>query len=409
MELDKISFEVAFNLCLENAKSVEVKENIFINEALGRFLAEDIYAKRNSPSFSNSAMDGFGFRHSNNKKLKIIKEIFAGDKFEDFDIKDDECVKITTGAKIPSSIDTVIPIEKCLEVNDNYIVIPDIKKGANIRIKGEEVQKGELLLQKGEEITPEVIALLVREGITNIKVYKKVKIAILSSGNELKEPFEEASEDDVYNINSYSLKALFERYNFDVDLIGIVGDDLDSTIQEIKKLKNIYDVIITSGGISFSERDFLYPAFIENGLKPLFHGILVKPGRPTMAGIMDNTFVFSLPGNPLPAFINAFALAVPTIRKIAGARKYYFNYVLAKNEESFKVNPNKDHTILGFLHAGKFKVYEKYKYGSGMLKPLFYSNSLVLLNKGRDFIDAAEVLKVIPFNNDFVEESNPFN
>ncbi|EDM24045.1 molybdopterin molybdotransferase MoeA [Caminibacter mediatlanticus TB-2] len=409
MELDKISFEVALNLCLENAKNIEIKESVFINEALGRFLAEDIYAKRNSPAFSNSAMDGFGFKYSNNKKFKIIKTIYAGDKFDDFEIKDDECVKIMTGAKIPKDVNTVIPIENCIEVNDEYIVIPEIKKGANIRIKGEEVKKGELLLEKGEEITPEVIALLVREGITNIKVYKKIKIAILSTGNELKEPFEIASEDEVYNINSYSVSALFKKHNFEVDLVGIVGDDLEETIKEISKLKDSYDVIISSGGISFGEKDYLYAAFIENGLKPFFHGILVKPGRPTMAGIMDKTFVFSLPGNPLSAFINAFALAIPTLRKIAGARKYYFNYVLAKNEESFKVNPKKDHTILGFLNAGKFKVYEKYKYGSGMLKPLFYSNSLVLLNKGRDFIDAAEVLKVIPFNSDFVEFSNPFN
>jgi molybdopterin molybdotransferase len=135
-----ITYKNALEISLKNIFSTTTKR-AFINEALGFFLAEDIKATKNNPSFDNSAMDGFAFKHSDNKKLKIIKVIYAGDKFDEFDIKEDECIKITTGAKIPKSVNTVIPIENCLRVTDEYIEIPEIKKGANIRKKGEDIKK----------------------------------------------------------------------------------------------------------------------------------------------------------------------------------------------------------------------------------------------------------------------------
>jgi len=372
-------------------------------------VAEDIVAKRDAPVFSNSAMDGFGFRKSENKKLKVIKTIYAGDKYDDFEINDNECVRIMTGARVPEGIDTVIPIEKCIEVNEEYIVIPEIKKGANIRLKGEEITKDEVLIKKGEEITPEMIALLTSQGITNIKTFIKPKIAILSTGNELKEPWEEADEEEIYNVNSHAIKSLLKKHNFEADLIGIVPDSLKKTIDFIKELKSRYDVIITSGGISFGDADFIYSAFVKNNLKPFFRGIMVKPGRPTMVGMMENTLVFALPGNPLSSYLNAFALMIPTLRKLSGARKYFYNFVYAKNKSEFKINPKKDHTILGNLENGEWEVFKNYKYGSGMLTALYNSNSLVIINKGKDIVEKGALLKVIPFGIDFCEDSDVFN
>ena len=405
--LDKISFKEAFFKVIDNITPTNLKKSMYIDRALGEFLAEDVIAKRDAPAFSNSAMDGFGFKKSENKKLKVIKTIYAGDKYEDFEIKNDECVRIMTGAKVPSGIDTVIPIEKCVEVNEDYIVIPEIKKGANIRIKGEEIKKGEILIKKGEEITPEIIALLSSQGIVNVKTFIKPKIAILSTGNELKEPFEEADEDEIYNVNSYAIKALLQKNGFDADLIGIIPDTLEKTIEFIQNLKNKYDVIVTTGGISFGDADFIYEAFLKNNLKPLFRGIMVKPGRPTMVGIMNKTYVFALPGNPLSSYLNAFALMLPALRKLSGANKYFYNFVYAKNKSEFKLNPNKDHTILGKFECGEWEVYKNYKYGSSMLSALSNSNSLVIVSK-REVIKE-EILKVIPFNIGFSENCDFFN
>jgi molybdopterin molybdotransferase len=386
---------------LQNAKPKEIIENIFVNNALNRIIATDIIAKRNAPVFTNSAMDGFAFKHSNNKKLKVIKTIYAGDKYEDFEIKDNECVRIMTGAKVPEMLDTVIPIEKCLEITDEYIVIPEIKKGSNVRLKGEEITKGKILIQKGETITPEIIAILVSQGIVNIPVYTKLKIAILSTGNELKEPWEEADDEEIYNINSYAIAALLENFGFSSDIIGVIPDSLEKTTDYINELKNSYDVIITSGGISFGDADFLYEAYIKNGLTPLFHGIMVKPGRPTMAGIMENTFVFAMPGNPLSAYINTFCLIIPTLRKLNGAKNYYFQTINAINKSDFKINPKKDHTALGYYENGEWEVYNNYKYGSGMLTPLINSNSILLLNKGKNIVKKGEKINIILFSNDF--------
>ena len=406
--LDKISYKEAFYKIIENINSTDICKSVYVDNALGDFLAEDIVAKRDAPVFSNSAMDGFGFRKSENRKLKVIKTIYAGDKFEDFEIKDDECVRIMTGAKVPDGIDTVIPIEKCIEVNDEYIVISDIKRGANIRVKGEEIKKGEILLKKGSEITPEIVALLSSQGIVNVKVYVKPKIAILSTGNELKEPFEVADKDEIYNVNSYAIKALLEKNGFSADLIGIIPDSLEKTIEFIKNLKLKYDVIVTTGGISFGDADFIYEAFLQNNLNPFFRGIMVKPGRPTMVGIMDDVVVFALPGNPLSSYLNAFALMIPALRKLSGAKNYFYNFVYAKNRSTFKLNPKKDHTILGKFECGEWEVYNNYKYGSSMLTALSNSNSLVISGK-KEEIREGEILKVIPFNIGFCENSNFFN
>ena len=407
--LDNISYKEAFYKCIDNVKPTNLYKNVFLYNALGEFLAEDIIAKRNAPVFSNSAMDGFGFKKSENKKLKVIKTIYAGDKYEDFEIRDNECVRIMTGARVPDGIDTVIPIEKCIEVRDEYIMIPEIKRGANIRLKGEEITKGEVLIKKGEEITPEIVALLASQGIVNVKTFVKPKIAILSTGNELKEPWEKADEEEIYNVNSYSLHALLKSKGFGADIIGIVPDTLEKSVEFIRNLKDKYNVIITTGGISFGDADFIYDAFLKNGLEPFFHGIMVKPGRPTMAGVMDKTFVFAMPGNPLSCYLNTFALAVPVLRKMSGAGKYFYNFVYAKNQKAFKINAKKDHTALGKLENGEWEVFGNYKYGSGMLSPLFNSNSLVIINKGKAMVDEGELLKVIPFNIDFCRENDFFN
>ena len=406
--LDTISYKEAFFKILDGITPTRLKKSIYLENALGEFLAEDIVAKRDAPAFNNSAMDGFGFKKSDKNKLKVIKTIYAGDKFEDFKIKDDECVRVMTGAKVPSGIDTVIPIEKCIEANEEYIVIPEIKRGANIRIKGEEIKKGEVIIKKGSEITPEIVALLSSQGIVNVKVYLKPKIAILSTGNELKEPWEKASEDEIYNVNSYSIKSFLEKNGFDADLIGIVPDNLEETIKFIQHLKSRYDVIITTGGISFGDADFIYEAFLKNNLKPLFRGIMVKPGRPTMVGIMDDAIVFALPGNPLSSYLNAFALMLPALRKLSGAKEYFYNFVYAKNKSEFKLNPNKDHTILGKFECGEWEVFKNYKYGSSMLTALSNSNSLVITGK-KEKIQKGEILKVIPFNIGFCENSDFFN
>ena len=227
-------------------------------------------------------MDGFAIKFEDaGKTLKINKVIFAGDKGEKVkeSLSSNECYKIMTGAKVPNDADTIIPIENCIDVTERNVTIPnDIKKGANLRLKGEEQKEGNVLFTKGEELTSSHITLLASQGITMIEVYKQISIAVLSTGNEIKEPWENADEEEIYNCNSFALVSQLKEKGFNATYSGVIPDDLEKSKEFIKNLKN-FDVILTTGGISMGDADFVGEAFLQNGLEILFHGVNIKPGR----------------------------------------------------------------------------------------------------------------------------------
>jgi len=394
-KLNILSFEEAKTKALENAQKSLSSEVIFLKDALGRVLAEDIKVRKNVPSFNNSALDGFAFQYTDkDKKLKIATTIFAGDEPKEI-LQKNECYKIMTGAKVPSDADTIVAIEDCLEVNDEYIKVPShIKKGNALRFKGEELKKGKSLFKKGEKITSSVIALLAAQGIPTVKVYKRLSIAVASTGNELKEPWEEASEDEIYNANSFGIIAQLKEYGFEPDYVGLIPDDLDKTVSFISKLKS-YDVIITTGGISMGEADFLEEAFLKNGLVEFFHGVNVKPGRPTMMGKMGETFVMAMPGNPLTTMLNLLLLSMPILLKLQGYKNYHPNTVKAINVQEFKFRPNRANIVLGYYKNGEFKVTRDNKIGSGMLLPLYESNAVMLTKEGESAVKVGDEVEII--------------
>ena len=394
-KLDILSFEEAKTKALENAQKELPGEVIFLTDALSRVLAEDIKVKKNVPSFNNSALDGFAFRYADKeKRLKVATTIFAGDEPKEI-LQKNECYKIMTGAKVPSDADTIVAIEDCSEVNDEYIKVPaHIKKGNALRFKGEELKKGASLFQKGEKITSSVISLLAAQGIATVIVYKKLSIAVASTGNELKEPWEEASEDEIYNANSFGIMAQLKEYGFEPDYVGLIPDDLDKTAEFIDKLKD-YDVIITTGGISMGEADFLEEAFLKNGLKEFFHGVNVKPGRPTMMGKMGKTFVMAMPGNPLTTMLNLLLLSIPVLLKLQGYKNYQLNTVKAINIKEFKFRPNRANIVLGNYKHGEFKVTRDNKIGSGMLLPLYESNAVMITKEGQSTVKIGDEVEVL--------------
>lgn len=398
-KLGVLSYKEALVKALKNANKELSGEITFLANSLDRVLAEDIIVKKNVPSFNNSALDGFAFRHEDiGNELKIVSTIYAGDEPKEM-LKANECYKIMTGAKVPGDADTIVAIEDCLEVNEAYIKVPtSIKKGNALRLKGEELKKGELLFQKGERITSSVIALLAAQGIPTLKVYKNISIAVASTGNELKEPWEEASEDEIYNANSSAIIALLKEYGFKPDYVGLIPDDLDKTVEFISKLKS-YDVIITTGGISMGDADFLEEAFLKNGLKEFFHGVNIKPGRPTMMGKMDKTFVMAMPGNPLTTMLNVMVLSISVLLKLQGDRNYNLKSIKAINKKQFKFRPNRTNIVLGKVENGDFTVTRDNKIGSGMLLPLFESNALMITKEGISEVREGDEVEVFLIKN----------
>ena len=405
-KLNYLDFQTAIEKSLDLANASSFKEIISISSAIGRVLSKDIICVKNLPSFNNSAMDGFAIKFSDaGKRLKIKRVIFAGDKKEKVEAKleENECYKIMTGAKVPFDADTIIPIENCLDVTNDSVTIPqEIKKGSNLRLKGEEQKEGSVILKKGEKISSSHITLLASQGLVMVEVYKNISIAILSTGNEIKEPWENADDEEIYNCNSYALISQLKEKNFDATYCGVIPDDLNESKEFIKKLKN-YDVIITTGGISMGDADFVGEAFLDNGLDVAFHGVNIKPGRPIMMGKMNKTVVICLPGNPLTAMVNIYLFVIPMLKKLQGENSVNHGFIKAINQTQFKTKSGRVNVVLGKVQNGKFFVTRENKYGSGMITVLYESNAILVTNEQTSTISENQEVKVIEFNALFFE------
>lgn len=407
--LNYVDFDVACKKSLELVTVVNNNEIIHILESLGRVVSKDIICEKNLPSFNNSAMDGFAFKFTQSgKTLKVIDTIFAGDK-KDFPVlKDDECYRIMTGAKVPANADTIIPIENCLNVSKETITLSEaIKQGRNLRLKGEELKVGEVIIKKGEKITSSHIALLASQGISVVDIYRKLKIAILSTGNELKEPWEKADEDEIYNCNAYAMISQLREKDFEATYCGVIPDNLDLSIVFIENLKD-YDVILTTGGISMGDADYVANAFLANGLKIEYHGVNLKPGRAMMMGKLNKSLVISLPGNPLAAMINCYLFVIPVLKKLQGENAFYHDFTKVLNITDFKVKENRVEAVLGKVENANFIVTKENKYGSGMISAVYESNAILVSRGDCSQITANSEVKILDFNGKFVEKKVDF-
>lgn len=406
-KLNYLDFEIARQKSLDLVNQTTFKEIIPISEAIGRVLSKDVICVKNLPAFNNSAMDGFAIKFSDaGKTLSINKVIFAGDKGVKVEpsLKENECYKIMTGAKVPFDADTIIPIENCFDVTQNSVRIPlEIKKGANLRLKGEEQKEGGVILKRGEKITSSFITLLASQGLVMVEVYKKISIAVLSTGNEIKEPWEQSDDEEIYNCNSYALISLLKEKNFDATYCGVIPDNLEESKAFIKNLKN-YNVIISTGGISMGDADFVGEAFLQNGLDIAFHGVNIKPGRPIMMGKMQNTVVICLPGNPLTAMVNIYLFTLPMLKKLQGEISINHGFVKGINQKEFKTKKGRVNVVLGRVQNGEFFVTRDNKYGSGMITVLYESNAILVTNEQTSNINQNQEVKLLEFNGKFFEE-----
>jgi len=394
---NSICFEEAIEKTLSLVATKPHSEWVSIFQVLGRTLSSDITCKKNLPSYNNAALDGFAFKHAPElKTLRIKTTILAGQVVEAC-LEDSECYKIMTGAKVPKDADTIVPFEECLSYDEVAITLPpSTKKGSALRLKGEEETVGNILLHEGDVLSSREIAVLASQGISMVRVYKKLQIAVFSTGDELKSPWEVASEDEIYDINAIALVALFAEHGFDTAYCGVIPDNLDAATAYFAQMKQ-YDILVTSGGVSMGEADFVERALLANGLKAQFHGINIKPGKPTMIGKMGNTIVASMPGNPLAAYVNAFVLLVPLMRKLQGQKKFNYKPVTAINQEEFNVKSGRVNFVLGTFSEGNFYVFGKNKYGSGMIKPLKNSNALWISDESTITIHKGENIKLFLF------------
>jgi molybdopterin molybdotransferase len=377
-------------------------EIVPIENATSRISAQEIFATSFLPKFNNSAMDGYAIIYEDkNNKLKIIDTIFAGDN-NNILLEKNSCIKIMTGAKIPENTTAIIPKEDIQELNDNKIkILGNVKEFQHIRYIGEDIKQNELLINIGDEINFSKITLLASQGISHIKVYKKPKVVIFASGEELKLHYEKIESFQIYNSNTPTFIARTKELGCEVTFIGQAKD----TIEAIKELINNSldaNLIITSGGVSVGDADFTKEAFYELGFETLFDGINVKPGKPTVFGKIKNTYILNLPGNPLASALIFEMFGKILIQKFIGSRNIYSNYILGKLKEPFFTKKGKTTLIPGFFDGEYFEVSQKRS--PGMVSVLNSCNSMICIDNEVEKLEKDSLIKILPINWKFFSD-----
>ncbi|MBU2444778.1 MAG: molybdopterin molybdotransferase MoeA [Bacteroidetes bacterium] len=395
-EANKIVFEEFSRLKLE-------AEEVPLLESLNRILAEDVFADVNLPPFNNSAMDGFAIRYSENiSRWKVVGEISAGN-FSHFDIDAISAVGIMTGGKIPNNCDAVIPIEDVNE-NEGSIFLKTgvtLKKRNHIRKMGEDLKEGERALKKNTFIKPQHIAIGATCGKSKINVFRKLKIGVLATGDELIPITETPRDDKIRSSNVFTLISLIDQMSMTAIDLGLAKDNQTEIKEKITNgLKQNIDILITTGGISVGKYDLMHEIFSDIGVEKKFWRANIKPGKPVFFGVLTKSnkraLIFGLPGNPVSCFVNFLIFIRNNIEKLYGVEsKHVIN---AELQNDLKKKDNKRHFMRGILSEnvdGKRIVTSNFTQSSGNLAETSRANCLMVIEEERRDPKKGELVECI--------------
>jgi len=300
---------------------VTAVERLNIRAALGRILAEDVISPVNVPQHDNSAMDGYAIRFSDlnadaESKLKIIGTSFAGKPFQGT-VGRGQAVRIMTGAVIPAGTDTVIQQEKAKAAGDYVAVMPVPKKGTNTRSAGEDLRAGEPALKRGHPVQPAEIGMMASLGIGEVAVYRKLRVAFFSTGDELVAIGQPLGPGQIYDSNRYTIYGLLVRLGCEVLDMGVIRDTPRDVEHAFREAAEVADVVITSGGVSVGEADYVKQILDRLG-EVLFWKIAMKPGRPLAYGRIGNAHFFGLPGNPVAVMVTFYQFVRDALLHLQG-------------------------------------------------------------------------------------------
>lgn len=344
-----ISVQEAKKIIDENVFSSE-PVSLLLKDAAGLILAEDVYATTDIPAFPQSSMDGYAFSFSGwqqHKRLKITGEVAAGSN-ETFTLSPENAVRIFTGAAVPPGADTVIMQEK-VQIENGELKIEDenLKEGNSVRSKGSEIKCGALALEKENVLSPAAIGFLAGIGITAVKVYPNPSIGIIITGNELQQPGQPLQHGQVYESNSFTLKAVLQQLHIENIQILYAVDKPEIVTAALQKAIQQTDVVLLTGGISVGDYDFVLQAATECGVERLFHKIKQRPGKPLYFGKKENKLVFGLPGNPSSVLTCFYQYVIPALEKLA-RRKIGLQTLNVPLKKAFQKMAGLTHFLKGF-------------------------------------------------------------
>jgi molybdopterin molybdotransferase len=386
----------AISRLLEQAPSPPPVQMIPLDQALGRVLAVDLHSPMNLPAWDNSAMDGYALRAADlppaGGYLSVVGRIAAGTS-DSSPLLPQQAVRIFTGAPLPPGADTVVPQERC-SVEGEQVWCPSVSVGDHVRKEGEEVRQGQLLLKAGKRLRPQELGLLAGAGIAQVEAYRPLRVCLLSSGDELREPGESLAPGQIYNSNRYCLAALLRGWGVEVHDYGVMADDLAASRDALSLAASECDLLLTSGGVSVGEEDHLKQAIEELGSVD-FWRLAIQPGKPLAFGKVAGKPWIGMPGNPSAALITALVVVRPFLLRAQGVTEVLplllavpagFEWLQRNKRRQYlraRLSPGDDGQLSVALHPQQ---------SSAMLSAACWADGLALIECGQQVLKHDKVM-----------------
>lgn len=384
---------------------VQETEQLPLRQCQGRVLSQDLISGMAVPAHDNSAMDGFAFdgaalQSDPPLSLRSVGTALAGKAWSG-SVQAGECLKVMTGAILPPGLDTVVPHE-LVRTDGDVVHIPAglLKAGDNRRLRGEDLPLGGVALHKAQLLSPAAIGLAASLGLETLPVYRRLRVAYMSTGDEVLSPGEAPREGAVYDSNRYTVTSLLDRLGCEVIECGVVRDDPVLLEAAFRSAAARADVIISSGGVSVGEADFTKGMMRKLG-DVVFWRIAMRPGRPFAVGRIGSTVLFGLPGNPVAVMVTFLALVRPALLRMMGARDETLPLLKAHSQEAMRKKPGRTEYQRGIVTTspdGQLQVRTTGNQGSGVLSSMVQANGLIVLHHGQGSVAAGDLVDVQMFH-----------
>ena len=374
-----------------------------LTDALHHVLAEAVISPLNVPSYRNSAMDGYAVRSgdlpsSGEQSLEVVGTVFAGSPFNG-QVGAGQCVRIMTGAKVPDDTDTVIMQEHVQRNADTLTVGSGHRGGQNIRQPGEDIAQGDEVLLPGKWLGPAELGLLASLGIPEVMVKRRLKVAFFSTGDELRPVGSTLGEGQIYDSNRYSIYGMLRDLHVDIIDLGVIPDDRDAVEAAFQKAAGMADAVITSGGVSVGDADYVKETLDKLGTVN-FWKINMKPGKPLAFGKIARAFFFGLPGNPVSVMATFYQFAQPALRRLMGQDSVAPIIIKVACKEMLKKRPGRTDFQRGVLEydaQGELQVRSVGMQASHIMSGMSQANCFIILPAESGNVEAGSLVDVQPF------------
>ncbi|MDB9865439.1 molybdopterin molybdotransferase MoeA [Candidatus Thioglobus sp.] len=387
-----MSADDALSFLIDSASVTAMTEAVSLDDSLSRILASDIHSTINVPGFDNSAMDGYTIALNDtqvaqeNLSFNVVDRIAAGSTGND--LKIGNAARIFTGAPIPNGANTVVMQEECTlsEDKSKITVKRAINLNENIRPTGNDILKDKVILSSGRQIKPQDISLAASVGVGELVVFKKIKVGVFFTGDELVEPGNPLTPGKIYNSNRYALVALLKQVGCDVINLGNIEDKLDATCEALEALESQCDLIMTTGGVSVGEEDHVKPAVEKLGELNLWK-IRMKPGKPLAYGKVKQTPFIGLPGNPVSSFVTFCIFSLPFIKKMQGNSNYESKILKVKtNFDCKRAKPRREYARVRIDHSTETPLANLFpKQGSDVMSSVVWADGIIEIPENTTF------------------------